>query len=234
MGTSAAMTATTSFGTGAAIGGGTGFSAGFTTGLGNGISGQNFGQALWSGTKHGLIGGVSGAILGGITSGIDAIKNGKDFWNGEKIDVFKSPVSNNFGNQNGECVLRCFEEFSDSYGLKQYDYNYWFKQNNYKLGVDAKDIDKLIKGSRVFSSESIMPDAKSIANAFSNDKRVMMGFINSDNTAAHAVMVNKVKIWASGRFKFWITETSQVRIAPFAVTNIFKISGARFWSFYPL
>lgn len=78
------MTATTSFGTGAAIGGGAGFSAGFTNGLGNGlISGQDFGQALWSGTTSGLIGGASGGLIGGVAGGIDAASDGRNFWNGK-------------------------------------------------------------------------------------------------------------------------------------------------------
>jgi hypothetical protein len=86
IGSSAAMTATSSFVTGAAIGGGAGFSSGFATGLGNGLlDGQNFGQALWSGTKGGLIGGASGALIGGIAGGIDAARDGRTFWRGGTI-----------------------------------------------------------------------------------------------------------------------------------------------------
>jgi RHS repeat-associated protein len=83
IGSSAALTATTSFATGAAIGSSAGFSSGFINGFGNGLlGGQDFGQSLWSGTKSGLIGGGSGALLGGFGSGIDAVKHGRDFWDG--------------------------------------------------------------------------------------------------------------------------------------------------------
>jgi hypothetical protein len=87
IGSSAAMTATSSFITGAAIGGGAGFTSGFATGLGNGLlGGQNFGQALWSGTKDGIIGGLSGAVLGGLAGGIDAVREGRRFWDGATVE----------------------------------------------------------------------------------------------------------------------------------------------------
>jgi len=83
IGSSGALTATTSFWSGAAIGGGSGFSSGFTSGFGNGLmQGQNFGQALWSGTKTGLIAGASGAAIGGLVGGIGAARQGRDFWDG--------------------------------------------------------------------------------------------------------------------------------------------------------
>ncbi len=88
IGSSTAMTATTSFTTGAAIGGSAGFSSGFTTDFGNRlIQGQNFGDAIWSGTKTGLIAGASGALLGGVVGGIDAIKDGRNFWNCDSWEV---------------------------------------------------------------------------------------------------------------------------------------------------
>ena len=86
LGTSAATTATSSFVSGALIGGGAGLASGFTSGLGNGLlSGQNFGQALWSGTKDGLIGGLSGAAIGGLWGGIDAVRDGRRFWDGATV-----------------------------------------------------------------------------------------------------------------------------------------------------
>jgi len=86
IGSQAAMTATSSFATGAAIGGGAGFSSGFTTGFGNELmKGQSFGEALWSGTKYGFIGGASGALLGGFAGGIDAVRNNRTFFNGATV-----------------------------------------------------------------------------------------------------------------------------------------------------
>jgi RHS repeat-associated protein len=86
IGSSAAMMATTSFATNAAIGSGALFSAGFTNGLGNGLmGGQNFGQALGSGFNDGLIGGVSGGLIDGIAGGIDAAIDGRRFFDGATV-----------------------------------------------------------------------------------------------------------------------------------------------------
>jgi hypothetical protein len=83
IGSSAAMTASSSFITGAAIGGGAGFSSCFTIGFGNDLmKGNSFGHALGQGGIHGLIGAASGALIGGIAGGIDASKAGRDFWDG--------------------------------------------------------------------------------------------------------------------------------------------------------
>jgi len=58
-----------------------------------------------------LISGASGVILGGLMGGMLAEIDKKDFWTGgEKVKVYKSLVGNNLGNQNGECVSRCFEQ----------------------------------------------------------------------------------------------------------------------------
>ena len=86
VGSQAAMTATSSFASGAAIGGSSGFSGGFTSGLGNGLmGGQNFSGALWSGTKSGLIGGVSGGLIGGVAGGVDAVRDGRRFFDGATV-----------------------------------------------------------------------------------------------------------------------------------------------------
>ena len=51
------------------------------------MDGQNFGQAFWGGTKVGLIGGISGATIGGFWGGIDAVMDGRNFWNGAPWEV---------------------------------------------------------------------------------------------------------------------------------------------------
>lgn len=79
------------------------------------------------------------------------------YYNPPKPVVYKSPVSDNYGSQNGECALRCFEEFSDSYGMNQYDYDYWLNENGNKLGVHASKIEGLIANTGVFSSDRIAP-----------------------------------------------------------------------------
>lgn len=49
-----------------------------------------------------------------------------------------------------------------------------------------------------------MSNANSIADALSNDKRVLMG-LNTENGGAHAVIVRKVKIWPSGRYQIYFS-----------------------------
>lgn len=86
LGTSAATTATSSFLSGALIGGGAGLASGFTSGLGNSLlDGQNFGQALGKGGINGTIGMSTSALVSGIFGGLDAVTNGREFWNGAKM-----------------------------------------------------------------------------------------------------------------------------------------------------
>ena len=89
-GTTAATTATSSFVAGAAIGGAAGFSSGFTTGFGNSLlGGDNFGKALGQGGLFGLYGGLSGAAAGGLFSGINAMRDGRRFWDGATVNDFR-------------------------------------------------------------------------------------------------------------------------------------------------
>ena len=226
--------AASGFAAGAAAGGSAGFSSGLVTGVGNSLlNGEDFSSALSEGVRSAAIGGLVGGFTGGISGGIRASRFGNDFWTGgEMAKVYRSPVGNNFGSRNGECALRCLEEFSDSYGMDQYEYDYWFKQNGSKLGVNPRELEEIIDGTGVFSSDRIFPEVNTIAKALSNDQRVLMGF-NTDNGGAHAVMVNKVKIWPSGRYRIWFAETSPVRIAPYSTTSISNLGGAGFWTFFP-
>jgi len=164
---------------------------------------------------------------GGWTYGIGG------YFNPERPKVYKSPISDNYGNQNGECVLRCVEEFSDSYGMGSYDYDYWLEQNDGKLGVHGTKVEGLIDNTGVFKSDRITPQSNInvVADAFTNDKRVLMGFKTASG-GEHAVMVSKVKIWSSGRYKMYFSETSPVRIAPYSTTNLYRLPGAGFWTFY--
>lgn len=47
----------------------------------------------------------------------------------------------------------------------------------------------------------------------------------------HAVMVSKVKIWSSGRYRVYFSETSPVRLAPYSTSNLYKLQGAGFGLF---
>jgi len=73
----------TGFIAGAASGAGGGFAAGFVGGFGNGLlQGNSFGNSLELGLKSGGIGALSGGIIGGVSKGLHAIRNGRNFWNG--------------------------------------------------------------------------------------------------------------------------------------------------------
>jgi RHS repeat-associated protein len=166
----------------------------------------------------------------------NSVKHGRTQWSfftSELPITYTSPVKDNFGNVNGECALRSFEEFSRSYGMDEYNFEYWYQQNGNKLGVNPNEVKKVIEGTNIFHSERIIPDAQSIADAFSQDKRVMMGFTTKSG-GAHAVYPNKVKIYpSSGRYKIYFSETSPVRLAPYSSTNLIKdLPGAGFWTFF--
>lgn len=218
-----------SFINGALVGAAGGFASGFVNGFSNSLaSGVNFPDSFKNGLKMGVTGGFSGAAIGGVFGGINASKDGRNFWDGSK--VYKSPIKNNFGNTNGECALRCFEEFSDSYQKSEFDYEYWLDRNG-GLGVTPSDVECLIENGS-FSSERLAFDPSEMAKAISENKRIMMGFRTS-NGNAHAVMVKKIKIHASGGYKIFFAETSPVRLAPLSTSNYFKdLPGAGFWTFY--
>jgi len=179
------------------------------------------------GNDNAGIGLTVGYGSGGWTYGIGG------YLNPERPEVYKSPISDNYGNKNGECVLRCVEEFSESYGMGEYDFDYWLEQNDGKLGVKAAKVENLIDNTGVFKSDRITPQSNInvISDAFTNDKRVLMGFKTSSG-GEHAVMVSKVKIWSSGRYRVYFSETSPVRLAPYSTSNLYKLQGAGFWTFY--
>jgi len=91
IGSSTAMTATTSFISGTAIGGGAGFAGGFTTGFGNDLlQGGSFGHASGQGGIYGVVGLGSGALVGGLAGGVDAIRDSRSFWSGEDQGMGRS------------------------------------------------------------------------------------------------------------------------------------------------
>ncbi len=226
---------TSSFFNGAISGAGAGFTSGSISGFGNGIvQGDSFGDALSNGLKVGAWSAAIAGINGGISEGLEARANHKNFLTGkdiEEVAVFNSPVSDNFGKKNGECAFRCFEEFSESYGLSEYNFDYWVnKYNQPGSGVHPSKVVSLANSSGVFSAEPIAPDVGKIARAIANGNRVMMGF-NPEGGGSHAVMVQKVKIWRNS-YRIWFAETSPVRLAPYSTSKIFDINGAAFWKFF--
>lgn len=87
-GSAAAASATSSFASGAAIGGTCGAISGSVTGLGNTlVDGGGIGRAVGQMHLQGLIDGASGAVVGGVAGGINAVRDGRDFWNGHKWET---------------------------------------------------------------------------------------------------------------------------------------------------
>lgn len=94
IGTSAALTVTSSFINGAIVGAASGFAGGLISGTGNSlIDGQKFGKALTTGLVNSAIGAVSGFLVGGIWGGIDAVRDGREFWNGAR-EIDRQTIAN--------------------------------------------------------------------------------------------------------------------------------------------
>lgn len=181
-------------------------------GVVGGLTESAMGGNFWNGLKTGL-------IVAGLNHAADAIGKPK---------IYKSPVQDNLGKENGECVLRCLEEFSDSFGDTESDFEYW-KTLNGGLGVESNKVVNLINSSDNYNGQRISPgvDLKGLTNAMSENKRILVGISHGDK--GHAVMISKIKIWPNGRYRIWFAETSPVRIAPYATQNwLADIPGAMF------
>jgi len=229
--------ATTSFYSGFMIGASSGFTGGFINGTGTSLlHGNNFGDAVLDGTKQGFIGGVSSGITGGLGGGINAALDGRHFLHGgPKAKIYRSPIHNNHGKRNGECVLRCLEESSSSYGFDNFDFNYWYKENG-SLGVHGDEVQNLINSSELFKSNpffvnSYSNDLSQIELALSFDQRVIVGF-QTPTGGEHAVMVRKLKVWPNGKYRIWFAETSPSRIAPFSTSRLYEVmSTTKYYTF---
>jgi len=214
----------------------------------------------WSGMGDAFAWGMISAVTlasGGISGGLTSMMTGGDFWAGAKTglivaglnhtvhliasnkpEVYKSPVKDNLGKRNGECVLRCLEEFAESYGIEGFDFDKWYELNGSKLGVHPNSVNGLVNSSNIFASTDmavnyIKNDFSAIIDAFINNQRVMAGF--NTQTGGHAVMVSKIKIWPSGKYNIYFAETSPERIGPYRSSNIqADFSGnIRFYNFRP-
>lgn len=119
-GSSSALTATSSFFTGAAIGGAAGFSGGLISGFGNSlISGGNIGQAFSSALKSGVWGGISGGLIGGAFGGIEAVRDGRRFFDGATIENYvkaEQTIPGVAQNGNNNCLPASGEAVDNSFG----------------------------------------------------------------------------------------------------------------------
>jgi hypothetical protein len=194
-GTSAATTATSSFISGAAIGGAAGFSSGFVSGLGNGlIGGQNFGNALWSGTKTGFIGGLSGAAIGGITSGISAVRDGRRFWDGAKVNDYRLRDHNiPYVPQNAD--YNCGPASAEAVTNHQLDQNgvrTVLRGDPNKQGLRDVDVIQHIRNNTGRDVSVTSGDLQAIYNEMTNRGNVVLSLSGTGGNPGHMVVANSV------------------------------------------
>ena len=140
LGTSTALTATSSFISGAAIGASGGFTGGFVNGLGNGLVEQKgFNNSLKAGLISGLTGALSGGLVGGVVSGIQAALDGRNFFDGytySKVANQNIPIVGQRGDYN--CAPACGESISKSRGcnVTQEDIRSWMGGDPNKDGMN--------------------------------------------------------------------------------------------------
>ncbi len=134
------------------------------------------------------------------------------------------------------------EEASKSYGLSEYDFQKWLELsgNDRGTGVHPSDVPDLVNKSGIFKSQGIPAselngsNVSYLTDALSNGKRVLVGF-QSGEGSYHMVGVRKIKVWSSGKFRIWFTQTSPVRIAPYSTNTLrfgYQGSRGRYYSFY--
>ena len=210
-----------------------GFVGGFLTGFGNAmIQNKTFEEACNYGWDYAWKSAIAGFVLGGVMGGVAAIMDERSFFNGsgEGSITLESPVHNNFGKEDGDCVFYALEECSNSYNLNEnYNSDYWKELNSiYGGSTDPNDITDFINSSNVFGAQNTTcPEG--IIDAFKNNGRILIA--NSE----HMAIVNKIRVWPSGKFTIWISETSPVRIFDKHITIIpSELLEYRFWHFFKL
>ncbi len=212
LGTSAAAVAQTSFINGSIIGASSGFTNGFITGMGTGLlEGQTFGQSLKQGSIYGGIGAGTGGLLGGISGGINAVRDGRNFWHGGRIEVDITNTQIIKVTQNGlnDCSYATAESNDAFLGGKKTQA--YFKRNNPGAGgkvngngLEDFEIYQMYKkeGYRVMSLPTDNPESY-IAGQM-KQKAISLSY-NTNTTIngqryAHNVAVQRVKLYDNGKF----------------------------------
>ena len=219
----------TAFGLAGAAAGGVG---GYLTGVAGGLimSNGNWSAAHQNGLYYAQLGAGIGSGIGTLY-GLTA--DGTAFLNNPPPINERAPIRDNYGNSNGECAYRCFEEFSESYGLSEYDYDYW-SDGGRLSGLQPGRIDDHVNNSGVFGAHPITHG--NIGREMALGRRVMMGF-GTQSGGGHAVMVNRVVAWDNDHYMLWFSETSPTDVVPVRMSrNLIKdfgLGGVAFWSFYP-
>ena len=101
-------------------------------------------------------------------------------------------------------------------------------------GVPDSDILNLVNSTGWSCSEMIWPQANInvFADVYRNNGRVMVGMLVNDGASGHMAMVSRVKIYTSGSYKVYFSETSPVHHVPAVSSNLIRdLGGARYYSF---
>ena len=202
-GSQAAGIAVSSFYSGAAIGGASGLSLGFILGTGNSwMGGSSLGNGLIDGMRTGLLSGVGGAMIGGIISGFDAVKDGRNFFTGNKLVdkyLIQYPTGYEFAQETDshDCapsVTKIIEKYKgNDISVKQIrdlyapgttsmdnveDIYYWMNYDN-KYEMSSSNINGI--------------DMNVIYNRFSGGKHVPLSIKVEDDY--HTVLINRMEMW---------------------------------------
>ena len=215
---STSVAVSSSFINGAAIGAVSGLGAGFVGGFGNSlVSGQNIGQALKNGINDGLTGAAFGAITGGIAGGIDAVIDGRNFWRGDRkiLDVdLPIPQVNQIGDY--DCTYACAESIDKYYGNSRTQ-SYFTSSNPSSTGqgLTNREIGRMYAnagyrtGSISIDKANPVNTIREIANNMSQRTAVSLtydmgiraiGMGGQKFIFAHATVINRVRLYDSGRF----------------------------------
>ena len=215
---STSVAVSSSFINGAAIGAASGLGAGFVGGFGNSlVSGQNIGQALKNGINDGLTGAAFGAITGGIAGGIDAVIDGRNFWRGDRkiLDVdLPIPQVNQIGDY--DCTYACAESIDKYYGNSRTQ-SYFTSSNPSSTGqgLTNREIGRMYAnagyrtGSISIDKANPVNTIREIANNMSQRTAVSLtydmgiraiGMGGQKFIFAHATVINRVRLYDSGRF----------------------------------
>jgi len=176
-----------------------GFTGGFTGGFGNSlVEGNSFKDALETGLGAGVIGGLSGGLIGGLAGGIDAVRDGRYFWTGEKQNISRTvlaDVSLKPTVQKGpyDCGYACMETIEDYYGGNYYGGGRNQKVFKYIMG----GIDDGVKPNELITAAGYVPrygitNPEDLASYLNNGRLGILSKTTAERALNHAVVPSKV------------------------------------------
>ena len=194
-GTSAAMSVTSSFASGAAIGATTGAIGGTITEAGNAwMGGATFGQGVLKGFIGGNISGLAGGLIGGVAGGISAVSDGRDFWTGhewETIADYKLPNGDlPIYHQNDSkvgCTQKTLESIADYYDSP-------VTINDMQNGYDLAQLSE----SYGFTPKRITPNPNIVGKELLKNHCIGVTYNNAGTQ--HTVGINRIQIQRCLRF----------------------------------